>query len=110
MSEMSISKLAFSSMMIPSIWVNSGRWVASMDSFLKILEMEKAFWGASGCSAMYLMLLTVLCVLRIAASAFSLDHVPPHPVDPVSPPFSWMFLISSTMSSSSMWMLAGPSR
>jgi len=31
-----------------------------MDSFLKILEMENAFWGASGCWAMYLMLVTVL--------------------------------------------------
>ena len=61
-------------MMIPSIWVNSGRCVESMDSFLKILEMENAFCGASGCSAMNLMLLTVLCVLRIAASAFSLDQ------------------------------------
>ena len=83
-------------MTIPSIWVNSGRWVASMDSFLKILEMEKAFWGASGCSAMYLMLLTVLWVLSRADSAFSLDQVPPHPVDPVSPQFSWMLLTIST--------------
>lgn len=110
MIDINMSKSAFSSMMIPSICVNSGRWVASMDSFLKILEMEKAFWGASGCSAMYFMLLTVLCVLRSADSAFSLDHVPPQPVDPVSPPFSWMFLTISTSSSSSMCMDEGCSR
>ncbi len=110
MIEISMSKLAFSSMIIPSICVNSGRWVESMDSFLKILEMENAFWGASGCSAMYLMLLTVLCVLRRAASALSLDHVPPQPVEPVPPPFSWMFRMVSTRASSSIWMDAGLSR
>ena len=49
---MSMSKLAFSSITIPSIWLNSGRWVASMDSFLNMRDMENAFWGASGCSAM----------------------------------------------------------
>ena len=108
--EISMLKSALSSMTIPSIWVNSGRWVASMDSFLKILEMENAFLGASGCSAMYLILLTVLWVLSSADSAFSLDHVPPHPVDPVSPPFSWMFLTISTSSSSSMCMDEGCSR
>lgn len=81
-----------------------------MDSFLKILEMENAFWGASGCWAMYLMLVTVLCVLRSADSAISLDHFPPQPVDPVSPPFSWMFLIFSRSSLSSMCIERGFSR
>ena len=108
--EISMSKSPFSSMTIPSICVNSGRCVASMDSFLKILEMENAFLGASGCSAMYLMLLTVLCVLRRAISAFSLDHSPPHPVEPVSPPFSWIALTIATRASSSTWMDAGCSR
>ena len=49
---MSMSKSASSSMTMPSIWVNSGRWVESMDSFLNMREMENAFLGASGCSAM----------------------------------------------------------
>ncbi len=107
---MSMSKSACSSITIPSIWVNSGRWVASMDSFLNMREIENALRGASGCCAMYLMLLTVLCVLRRAASALSLDHLPPQPVEPVSPPFSWMFLTFSTRASSSTRMLDGCSR
>lgn len=110
MIEISISKLAFSSMIMPSIWVNSGRWVESMDSFLNILEIEKALRGASGCSAMYLMELTVLWVLRRADSALSLDQEPPQPVEPVSPPSSWMDLILATSSSSSILMDEGCSR
>ena len=105
-----MSKSPFSSMTMPSIWVNSGRWVASMDSFLKMREMENAFLGASGCSTMYLMLLTVLCVLSRAISAFSLDQSPPHPVEPVSPPFMWMSLTVATRSSSSIWIEEGCSR
>ena len=110
MTVMSMSKSACSSIIIPSIWVNSGRWVASMDSFLKILDIENALRGASGCAAMYFTLLTVLCVLSKAASALSLDHVPPHPVEPVSPPSSCIRLIFSTKASSSMRMLDGCSR
>ena len=105
-----MSKSPFSSMTMPSICVNSGRCVASMDSFLKMREIENALRGASGCSAMYLMLLTVLCVLRRAISAFSLDQLPPHPVDPVSPPFSWIALTVATSASSSIWIEAGCSR
>ena len=70
-----------------------------MDSFLKILESEKTFAGASGCLEMYVIVLTVVWVLSIACSAISLDHLPPHPVEPVSPPFSWILLTVCTRSS-----------
>ena len=70
-----------------------------MDSFLKILDSENTLAGASGCLDRYMMELTVVWVLSIACSAISLDHLPPHPVEPVSPPFSWIFLTISTRSS-----------
>ena len=56
------------------------------------------------------MLETVEWVLRRACDALSSDHFPPHPRDPVSPPFSCIALIFSTRSLSPRDSEAGRSR
>jgi hypothetical protein len=46
-----MSKEAFSSITMPSICTNSGRWVESMASLRKTRERENTLTGGSGCLA-----------------------------------------------------------